>query len=104
MTFFLIGLLMKTGIGSAASNFIAITLGTTITMAIHLGSLSRTPLRHMPIIFAGVCLTFSQGGKNLLGVAVTFAFGMALCAVCFTGQMIFIKKFPQEQEMILEKE
>ncbi len=104
MTFFLIGLLMKTGIGSAASNFIAITLGTTITMAIHLGPLSRTPLRHMPIIFAGVCLTFSQGGKNLLGVAVTFAFGMALCAVCFTGQMIFIKKFPQEQEMILEKE
>ena len=45
-----------------------------------------------------LCATFSQGGQNVLGLIVTFAFGMALCATCFAGQAIFSKKFPLEEE------
>ena len=93
--FLLIYLLSLTGMPSEASTFLSIVIGTTITMCLHLGPLSKTPLRHMPIIFAGVCLTFSQGGQNILGLFVTLAFGMGLCAVCFAGQSLFIKKFPK---------
>lgn len=95
--FFLIFLFGLMGMGTAASTFVSILVGTTVTMCIHLGPLSKTPLRHMPIIFAGVCLTFSQGGKNILGLAVTFAFGLALCAVCCAGQMWFMKLFPKKE-------
>ena len=95
--FLLIALFAKIGMNDALSTFLSIVIGTTITMCIHLGPLSKTPLRHMPIIFAGVCLTFSQGGHNVLGLVVTFAFGMALCATCFAGQAIFSKKFPLEE-------
>ena len=93
--FLLIALFSRWGLGPDAATFLSIVVGTTITMCIHLGPLSRTPLRHMPIIFAGVCLTFSQGGSNLLGLVVTFAFGIALCAVCQTGQTLCMKRFPQ---------
>lgn len=95
--FFLIWLFGLMGMASQAAMFWSITVGTTITMCIHLGPLKKTPLQYMPIIFAGVCLTFSQGGKNILGLAVTFAFGMALCAVCFAGQALFMKLFPQTE-------
>ena len=94
----LISLFARMGMNGQASTFLSIVIGTTITMCIHLGPLGNTPLRHMPIIFAGVCLTFSQNGKNILGLVVTFAFGLALCAVCFAGQAVFVKKFPLEQQ------
>jgi len=96
--FLLISLFARMGMNGQASTFLSIVIGTTITMCIHLGPLGNTPLRHMPIIFAGVCLTFSQNGKNILGLVVTFAFGLALCAVCFAGQAVFVKKFPLEQQ------
>ena len=101
--FLLIWIFGLLGMASEASMFLSIVVGTTITMILHLGPLKNTPLRYMPIIFAGVCLTFSQGGGNILGLAVTFAFGMALCAVCFAGQAMFVKKWPAE-EMAGEKE
>ena len=82
------------GMSIAASIFIDIVLGTTITMYIHLKPLCKTPLRHMPIIFAGVCLTFSQGGKNVIGLIVTFLCGVLLAAICSAGQRYLIKKFP----------
>ena len=92
--FFLIWLFGRMGMGDDLSTFVAIVVGTTITMCIHLGPLGKTPVRHMPIIFAGVCLTFSQNGGNILGLGVTFAFGIALCAICFAGQSMFMKRFP----------
>lgn len=70
------------GVSPAAAMFISILVGTTITMYIHLYLLDRTPLRQMPFIFAGVCLTFSQGGSNVPGLAVTMTSGIILCAVC----------------------
>lgn len=96
--FLLIRIFTAWGMGDALSTFLSVVLGTTITMCLHLGPLRKTPLRHMPIIFAGVCLTFSQGGGNIPGLAVTFAFGLALCAVCQLGQVFFIRKFPLAEE------
>ena len=66
--FLLIRLFSALGCGGDLASFLAIVLGTTVTMCLHLGPLCRTPLRHMPIIFAGVCLTFSQGGNWRKGV------------------------------------
>lgn len=96
--FLLISLFVKAGASTAAATFLSVLIGTTITMCLHIGPLGRTPLGIMPMIFAGVCLTFSQGGKNLAGLAVTFVFGLALCAVCGAGQNMFVKKFPLEQK------
>lgn len=96
--FLLIRLFTQIGMDSSLSTFLSIVLGTTITMVLHLGPLSKSPLRHMPIIFAGVCLTFSQNGENILGLAVTFAFGIALCAVCQIGMDLFTKKFPVKSD------
>jgi hypothetical protein len=98
--FLLIRLFSTAGLQDSGAAFWAIVIGTTSTMCIHLGPLSKTPLRHMPIIFAGVCLTFSQGGKNILGLVVTFAFGVALCAICQVGMDLFTKKFPGKTKAV----
>lgn len=84
------------GMGVDAASFVAIVLGTAVSMFIHLKLLCNTILRHMPIIFAGVCLTFSQGGKNVEGLIVTFLFGILLSAVCSAGQLYCMKKYPLE--------
>lgn len=76
------------------SSFLAIVFGTTITMYLHLVILNKTPLRHMPIIFAGVCLTFSQGGQNTIGLIFTFLIGILLVTLCSLGQQFFMKQFP----------
>ena len=93
---FVFGTLM--GLGTAAGSFLSIVLGTTVSMYIHLQILKNTPLRHMPIIFAGVCLTFSQGGENIIGLAVTFFLGILLAALCSGGQRFLMKKFPLESQ------
>ena len=52
------------GIPAQAAMFIAITLLTTVTMGLHLTVLGKTLFNRLPFIFAGVALTFSQGGEN----------------------------------------
>ena len=70
------------------ASFMAILVGTAITMYIHIKLLGTTPLGFMPFIFAGVCLTFSQGGGNVAGLAFTLfvgiILGLALGAVPFS--------------------
>lgn len=81
--FFLGGALGKIpGIGPDAAMFLSILIATTITMFIHIYILEKTPFRQMPFIFAGVCLTFSQGGTNEVGLITTFIFGLVLCTIC----------------------
>lgn len=82
------------GLGAGASSFLAILVGTAITMYIHIKLLGATPLGHMPMIFAGVCLTFSQGGGNVAGLAFTLTVGVILAAICGAGLEYFSKKFP----------
>ncbi|WP_194611113.1 DUF1097 domain-containing protein [Clostridium vitabionis] len=92
--FWIISLLMKAGLGAVAATFLSVVAGTTVTMCIHLGPLSGTPLKYMPAIFGGVCLTFSQNGGNLPALAATFFFGYLLCAICGWGMNYFMKKYP----------
>ena len=75
------------------ASFMAILVGTAITMYIHIKLLGATPLGFMPFIFAGVCLTFSQGGGNVAGLAFTLFVGIILAMICGLGLTYCSKKF-----------
>ena len=75
------------------ASFMAILVGTAITMYIHIKLLGATPLGFMPFIFAGVCLTFSQGGGNVAGLAFTLFIGIILAMICGLGLTYCSKKF-----------
>lgn len=95
--FLLVDLFGRTGISIELAMFLAIVVGTTITMFIHIHWLKNTPVRHMPFIFAGVCLTFSQGGGNVIGLGATFVMGLVLAGLCVMGQTFAMKKWPAEE-------
>lgn len=78
---------------AAMATFMSIFVGTAITMYIHIKILGNTMLGFMPFIFAGVCLTFSQEGGNVAGLAFTLFVGILLAAICGAGLNFFSKKF-----------
>lgn len=96
--FLLIDLFMGMGMSANLASFVSILVGTAITMYIHIHLLGKTILGCMPFIFAGVCLTFSQGGGNVAGLAFTLTVGILLAALCTVGLNFFSKKFPLEEK------
>ena len=67
----------------------------------HIAFLDKTPFRDVPIIFAGVALTFGCGigfldYANILGLMLSMLFGLILCGVCAWGQAFGMKKYPLE--------
>lgn len=82
------------GLPSDLASFLSIVLGTALAMYVHLKLLSQTPIGMMPFIFAGVCLTFSQNGKNVIGLGGTFVIGILLSALCCAGLRFCMKRFP----------
>ena len=87
--------------GAILGGFFPILVGTAITMILHISYLYNTPARAVPIIFAGVALTFAcQIGfldwANVLGLALSMLFGLILCGVCAWGQAFGMKKYPAE--------
>jgi hypothetical protein len=84
----------RLGANEVLALFLAVLIGTAITMFIHIDLLKNTPLRHMPFVFAGVCLTFSQGGGNVIGLGGTFVMGLVLAGLCTAGMMFADKKWP----------
>ena len=62
-------------------------------MAMQTNMIHGTPLGFMPFIFAGVCLTFSQGGGNVAGLAFTLFVGIILAMICGLGLTYCSKKF-----------
>lgn len=94
--------LMTLGVfGSALAGFAPILVGTAITMVIHIYYLAKTPFRDVPIIFAGVALTFACGigfmdFANILGLILSMLFGLILCGVCAWGMAFGMEKFPAE--------
>lgn len=96
--FLLINWFTKAGMGAYNASFWAIVAGTAIAMYVHLKILGKTPLGLMPYIFAGVCLTFSQGGGNVDGLAFTLIVGIILAAICSLGLRYCMKKFPLEKK------
>lgn len=85
------------GIPAQAAMFIAITLLTTVTMGLHLTVLGKTLFNRLPFIFAGVALTFSQGGENELGLAFTLVAGLLLASVCGLGETFIFAHFAKQQ-------
>ena len=95
--FLLIAGFQNAGLGLYGASFLSIVIGTTVAMYVHLKLLANTPFRHMPYIFAGVCLTFSQGGNNVIGLGSTFVMGIVLSALCTLCLNFCMKKFPLEK-------
>lgn len=95
--------LMTLGVfGSALCGFMPILVGTAITMVVHISYLYKTPVRDVPIIFAGVALTFACGiglldFENIIGLILSMLFGLILCGVCAWGQAFGMNKFPVEE-------
>lgn len=95
-------LLMTFGVfGTFLGGFFPILVGTAITMVLHIAFLDKTPFRDVPIIFAGVALTFGLGigfldYANILGLILSMLFGLILCGVCAWGQAFGMEKFPLE--------
>ena len=82
----------------AGAGFIPILVGTAITMILHIFFLANTPVRDVPIIFAGVALTFACGlgfldWTGILGLFLSMMFGLVLCGVCAWDQGFAIKKY-----------
>ena len=75
--------------------FLSVVVGTAVTMFIHIHLLKNTPFRQMPFVFAGVCLTFSQGGGNKIGLVTTFVVGILLCMICTFMMGWAGKKWPE---------
>jgi hypothetical protein len=93
--FLLTDLFAMTGMGGTLAMFLAVLVGTAITMVIHIHVLKKTPFRFVPFVFAGVCLTFSQGGGNVVALGSTFVIGIALCAICTFMMFFASKKWPE---------
>ena len=91
-------LMVPGGIMLAGAGFLPILIGTAITMILHIFFLEKTPVRDVPIIFAGVALTFGCGigfldWTGILGLWLSMMFGLVLCGVCSFGMNLGIKKF-----------
>lgn len=87
--------------GMVFGGFFPILVGTAITMVLHISYLCNTLVRAVPIIFAGVALTFAcQIGfldwGNVLGLALSMLIGLVLCGVCAWGQAFGMSKYPME--------
>lgn len=105
LNFLFIGLMNTIGLSAAAGMFIGIVVMTTITMGLHLTVLGKTLVNRVPFIFAGVALTFSQGGTNEVGLAVTLIGGLLLALVCSLGEnYIFahVVKQPEVENQVVE--
>jgi hypothetical protein len=97
LNFAFLKLLGLTGLPSAAAMFIAITVMTTITMGLHIGILGKTLFNRMPFVFACVALTFSQGGKNEMGLVFTIVSGLTLALACSLGEVYIFSHFAEEK-------
>ncbi|MEG0376947.1 MAG: DUF1097 domain-containing protein [Eubacterium sp.] len=69
---FFSGLGLNPGIVTGISTFII----TFAVCAVHLILLAKTWLNVVPLVFAGLTVTFSQGGQNLIGIIIALAFGI----------------------------
>lgn len=53
--------------------------------AIHFVPMANTPIKVVPIMFGSVSMCFSQGGTNLVPIALTLFGGLTLALVCGLG-------------------
>ncbi len=96
LNFLFIGLLGAMGLSEAVGMFISIVVMTTVTMGLHLTVLGKTPVNRVPFIFAGVALTFSQGGTNEIALVVTLIGGLLLAFVCSLGEDYIFLHFAEQ--------
>lgn len=93
-----IGLLTGLGLSGALANAADLLILTIVSVGLHLAHLDRTWFNKVPMIFGGLAMTFSQGGKNLPVIAITLACGILLAAVYgIGGKWLENKLLPKEQ-------
>ena len=88
-----IQLIISQGLGSTWANALNLLLITIVCLVIHFVLLGETWFGKVPMLFGGLSMTFSQGGKNLLPVGMTLLCGLLLGVVFSTGGNWLEKKF-----------
>jgi hypothetical protein len=97
-----IGRLVTAGLSAGLATGVVVGILTIVVCAVHLAILNKTWLNKVPIIFAGLAMTFSQGGKNYSTIILTCAAGLFLALVCGLGPNVMAKfsKNPSDPEKV----
>ena len=64
------GLLRNAGLNIGVVTGVCTLVITFVVCAVHMIPLAKTWLNVVPLVFAGLTVTFSQGGQNLVAVAI----------------------------------
>lgn len=81
-----IGKLLDAGLNVAAAQGIAVGVICAVQCTIHfIPPLSKTWFNKPTAMFGGIAVTFSQGGQNLVPIAITLCLGCFVCMLCAMG-------------------
>ena len=86
------GLLRNAGLNIGVVTGVCTLVITFVVCAVHMIPLAKTWLNVVPLVFAGLTVTFSQGGQNLLGVILGLTCGILVAVAIEPVTGIFMKK------------
>lgn len=89
---YLIGILVGMGADASVSTGVIVGILTVACCGIHMFVPNSLFANKVPAIFGGISATFSQGGENLMVVAITLILGTTLALICQEG----LKLLPKE--------
>lgn len=91
------GLLRNAGLNIGVVTGVCTLVITFVVCAVHMIPLAKTWLNVVPLVFAGLTVTFSQGGQNLTGVILGLACGILVAVAIEPVTKLFIKKEKTEE-------
>lgn len=101
------GFLRNLGLNVGVVTGICTLVITFVVCAVHMIPLAKTWLNVVPLVFAGLTVTFSQGGQNLAGVILGLACGILIAVAIDPVTGLLMKKQKAEekgQKTLLEEE
>ena len=93
-----VGFLSKAGCSPAVANAINLLVLTIPCVGLHLTVLGNTWFNKVPMIFGGLAMTFSQGGKNMIPIGITLALGILLGEIYALGGSWLEKKMIRQAD------
>lgn len=98
--------LRSTGINIGVVTSVCTLVITFVVCAVHMIPLAKTWFNVVPLVFAGLTVTFSQGGQNLVGVILGLSCGILVAVAIEPVTEMFMKKENAEkkrQKSLLEE-
>ena len=98
--------LRSTGINIGVVTGVCTLVITFVVCAVHMIPLAKTWFNVVPLVFAGLTVTFSQGGQNLVGVIMGLSCGILVAVAIEPVTEMFMKKENAEkkrQKSLLEE-